>query len=272
MKHKVGLLVLAGMLFTVSSAFAAVQYYTLKNDKGEVLYQEKHGHLPSSVYSEEEMKRVHIMNEVWTKVLKPGEAAAIYVVPNNPDHELYIKSTPHQVKKMVDVRKMVHDPDLVIPDVLAGRYKFASASIHMNSKTDIKPLTPKQEADIAEQLRKKAIASQKDYAIMPIEFTDTFWKADITYKQGNKEITLTFMNLGKEGSMTFYRGEQQTSNKVKINNIDVIQTLRNNGSSDELTWVKELPNGQRYGYFLRPGLGDISEKEFMEIAKSYIKN
>lgn len=41
MKYKVGVLVMAGLLLTASSGFAAVHYQSLKNKDGELTYQVK---------------------------------------------------------------------------------------------------------------------------------------------------------------------------------------------------------------------------------------
>lgn len=271
MKYKVSLLVLVGMLFAASSAFAAVQYYSLKNHHGEVIYQERPGNeFPSRPLTEEERLRVHIANEAWVKEMKPGEAAAIYVVPHNPNHELDIRSNPHQVNSLSAFRGMIHDPAITVPDELGG-YAFQSASVHMTRKTDATPLTPEEKASMAEQLREQALAAGKEYAIMPLGFADTFWNAIGIYKKGGNEIALQLINLGKEGSLTQYLNDEidAAKTKDKINGLEVVVSQWKGSSS--ITWVQETPEGNRYSCILSTRAGEVGLKELTDIAKSYIR-
>lgn len=187
-KYKVSLLVLAGMLLTVSSGFAAVKYHSLKNSHGEVVYQEKSiSEAPAIAnYSDKERKRISIANQAYDKLDK-GTAMLIYVASHNPDHQLDMRFTPFIFQNAADLRKKVNNSDIKLLDKIEGDYTFEWAEAFMSPITDVKPLTSEEEADIAEKLRQKALASNTDYAMMPIEFADDFRHIRSFYKQGDKK-------------------------------------------------------------------------------------
>ncbi|MFG1734787.1 DUF4367 domain-containing protein [Paenibacillus sp. 843] len=279
-KNKVSILLIAGMLLTASTGFAAVKYHSLTNGKGEVVYEEKsNAESPSRKdYSKEELNRIHLMNTIWDEQIKPGEAAIIYVVPDNPKHAIDIKSTPHAVKDFAKLQSMVNVPGLPLAKELSGSgtYTFNNASVHMERETDVNPLTEQEKADIAKKLLEKAKASGKDYALMPVKFTDQFWLSTVYYASGNKKVSLTILNNGDHGSVTSYWDEStgMTSRKIEINGQDVLQKTWNGGNSAQLAqldWVYEEPTtGHHYMFSLNATTGDIAAEELIRIAKTII--
>lgn len=279
-KYKVSILLMAGMLLTASTGFAAVKYHSLTNSKGEVLYEEKSdAQAPSPRdYSKKELNRIHLMNTIWDEQIKPGEAAIIYVVPDNPKHAIDIKSTPHAVKDFAKLQNMVNVPGLPLAKELSGSgtYTFKNASVHMERETDVTPLTEQEKADIAKKLLEKAKASGKDYALMPVKFTDQFWLSTIYYASGNKKVSLTILNNGDHGSVTSYWDEStgMTSRKIEVNGQDVLQKTWSGGNSAQLAqldWVYEEPTtGHHYMLSLNSTTGDIAAEELIRIAKTII--
>lgn len=279
-KNKVSILLIAGMLLTASTGFAAVKYHSLTNGKGEVVYEEKsNAESPARKdYSKEELNRIHLMNTIWDEQIKPGEAAIIYVVPDNPKHAIDIKSTPHAVKDFAKLQSMVNVPGLPLAKELSGSgtYTFNNASVHMERETDVNPLTEQEKADIAKKLLEKAKASGKDYALMPVKFTDQFWLSTVYYASGNKKVSLTILNNGDHGSVTSYWDEStgMTSRKIEINGQDVLQKTWNGGNSAQLAqldWVYEEPTtGHHYMFSLNATTGDIAAEELIRIAKTII--
>ncbi|MEC0254688.1 hypothetical protein PAEVO_50420 [Paenibacillus sp. GM2FR] len=279
-KNKVSILLITGMLLTASTGFAAVKYHSLTNGKGEVVYEEKsNAESPSRKdYSKEELNRIHLMNTIWDEQIKPGEAAIIYVVPDNPKHAIDIKSTPHAVKDFAKLQSMVNVPGLPLAKELSGSgtYTFNNASVHMERETDVNPLTEQEKADIAKKLLEKAKASGKDYALMPVKFTDQFWLSTVYYASGNKKVSLTILNNGDHGSVTSYWDEStgMTSRKIEINGQDVLQKTWNGGNSAQLAqldWVYEEPTtGHHYMFSLNATTGDIAAEELIRIAKTII--
>jgi hypothetical protein len=137
----------------------------------------------------------------------------------------------------------------------------------------VNPLTEQEKADIAKKLLEKAKASGKDYALMPVKFTDQFWLSTVYYTSGNKKVSLTILNNGDHGSVTSYRDESMgmTSRKIEINGQDVLQKTWNGGNLAELDWVYEEPTtGHHYMLSLNSTKGDIAVEELIRIAKTII--
>ena len=157
MKYKVSILLMAGMLLTASTGFAAVQYHSLTNSKGKFFMRRNRTlrRLHQKLFKKE-LNRIHLMNTIWDEQIKPGEAAIISVVPDNPKHVIDIKSTPHAVKDFAKLQSMVNVPGLPLAKELSGSgtYTFKNASVHMERETDVTPLTEQEKADIAKSCLK----------------------------------------------------------------------------------------------------------------------
>lgn len=163
-KYKVSLLVLAGMLLTASTGMAMVQYNTLKNKEGEVVYQVKplKESPPAKQLSEEEKKRFRKIFEIEDTVLKNGEAALIYVVPNNPKHEAELRGKPAIFDNLSQFRNKITDKSVKIADSLNGNYKFKKARVLFRTVMDVSPPAPEEKAATAEKLRKQAEESTRN--------------------------------------------------------------------------------------------------------------
>ncbi|MBR2564909.1 MAG: DUF4367 domain-containing protein [Paenibacillus sp.] len=277
MKYKVSLLLTLGLLLTASTGFAAVKYQSLTNDNGDVLFQERPmTHDTNSNRTEDDDKRISRMNHIWVNEIKPGEAAIIYIVPNNPNQELYLKANSHIVKDFSTLQKMVKIPGKTLAKQIPGKgkekYTFQKASVHMEHGMDLYKLSETEKADIANKLLLEAQASGKDYALMPVPFTDQFWLTTLTYTSGKNKISLDILNSQDTGTVSAsYEGKLNvTSRKININGQDVIQRTLGGGTS-EFIWVYEDPKTKfAYHYFLRAAQGNVSNEDLMRVVKTMI--
>ena len=275
-KYKVSLLLTLGLLLTASTGFAAVKYHSLTNGNGDVLFQEKPMTHIVSERNEDDDKRIRLMNNIWVDQIKPSEAAIIYIVPNNPNQELYLKANSHIIKSFTTLQKMVKVPGQPLAKKIAGKgkenYTFQKASVHMEHGMDLNKLSETEKQDIAAKLLLEAHASGKDYALMPVPFTDEFWLTTLTYASGKNEISLTILNSQDTGTVTasYQDSLKVTSHKIKINAQDVIQRKYGGGSS-EFIWVYEDPKtNYAYHYMLRDAKGNISDEELLRMAKTMV--
>ena len=272
-KYKVSFLILLGALLTASTGFAAVKYQSLTSESGKVLFEQKPVIHQKSNHTEEEQKRISQMNEIWVNKIKPGELAFIYIVPNNPNQEINLRAKSHEITSFNELQKMVRIPSRpLFKELLSNnKYKFKNASVHMEHGVDIDKVSEEEKAEIASKLLAKAQANGQDYALMPIPFKDDFWLTTINYVSKKKEFSLTILNA-KEHSVTAGRENERnfTSDKIKINEVEVIQT-RYNGVTDELIWAYEDQNTKYvYTYNLRASKGKFSDEELLDIAKQII--
>ena len=98
-KYKVSILLMAGIFAYRIDRICGRTVPFLNQQQREVLYEEKSdAQAPSPKLFKKELNRIHLMNTIWDEQIKPGEAAIISVVPDNPKHVIDIKSTPHAVK------------------------------------------------------------------------------------------------------------------------------------------------------------------------------
>lgn len=273
MKYKVSFLLLLGALLTASTGFAAVKYQSITSESGKVLFEQKPVIHQKSNHTEEEYKRISQMNEIFVNKIKPGELAFIYVVPNNPNQEIDLRAKSHEITSFNELKKMVRIPSRPLSKELLGnnKFKFKDASVHMEHGVDIYKLSEQEKKEIASKLLAEAHANRRDYALMPVPFKDDFWLTTINYVSEKEEFSLTILNA-KEHSVTAGRENEMnfTSNKIKINGEDVIQT-KYNGVTDELIWAYEDPNTKYvYTYNLRASQGNFSDEELLDIAKQII--
>lgn len=266
MKHKISLLVVAGMLLTASTGFAAVQYQSLKNKQGEVVYQVK----PAKAfpaYEEEELQRLNLSHELGEALLEKGTAAIFYVLDHNPDGKLDTEYKPLVYTDLSSLRNKLSAQSLTVADKLPGGYEFQTATAYFQPVTLLHPPTPDEEKAIADQLRKQAEAAGRNYGIMPVELSDQILNLTAVYKQGEQEIKVTTTRT--EGEFTAYVDEKVdfTAEKAVVNGTEMIYTKYKGGNS--LTWSAAVPGSRdTYQYQIDEMSGQfLSQEALIAIAK-----
>lgn len=266
MKHKISLMVAAGMLLTASTGFAAVQYQSLKNNQGEVVYQVKPAQ-EFTAYEEEEVQRLTISRELGEELLAPGTAAIFYILDHNPDGKLDTRYQPVEYTDLSSLRIKLSGESLTLADALPGGYEFKEAAASFAPVTLLNPPTADEEAAIAGQLRKQAEAAGRSYGMMPVELSDQILNLTAVYKQGEQEIQVTATR--SEGEFTAYVDEKVefTAEKLVTGGTEMIYTKYKGGNS--LTWSEEIPgSGQTYQYQIDEMSGQfLSKEEMIALAK-----
>ncbi|MFB5674462.1 hypothetical protein ACE3NQ_07140 [Paenibacillus terreus] len=274
LKYKAGLLIMASMLLTVSTAFGAVKYFSLKNRQGEVLYEVKPlKEAPNKKVTEEERKRAIRSRELGDELLKAGMAALIYVVPNNPNHELDTRFKPINFNNLSALRAKMAKYPVKIPDSILGKYQFKAASVYFDPVTEVNPPSPEEKAAIVKKLQQQAKLSGKDYAMMPIELSDKLISISVVYKNGKDEVMTRIGNIGAGNQLTGYIDEKIhfDQEKLVINGAETMYTTVS-GNPSTIEWVVEAPeNGLRYAYMIHSNKGNLTKEQLIEIARSYLK-
>ncbi|CQR59114.1 hypothetical protein [Paenibacillus riograndensis] len=269
-KYKVSVMVIAGMLLTASSGFAAVQYQSLKNKQGEVTYQVKPAK-EASVPQEEELQRWKISRDLGDKLLQEGSAAVFYVVAHNPNRQMDTRFKPVTFTDLSVLRSKLSSQPVVIADSLTGNYAFKSARVFFKPVNMVNPPTPEEEAATAEKLRKQAEASKQEYAMMPVELSNELLNIRTVYAQGKNEIAVTIVK--SKGEFTAYVDEKVdfTSEKVVVDGVEMIYTKYKGGNS--IVWTAEVPGStELYQYQIDDMSGQyLSKADMIEIAKLYLR-
>ncbi|MBT2289296.1 hypothetical protein J7E73_09135 [Paenibacillus albidus] len=268
-KYKVSVLVIAGMLLTASSGFAAVQYQSLKNKQGEVTYQVK-PLKEAPAYEEEKLQRLRISRDLGDKLLQEGSAAVFYVVAHNPNGEMDTRFKPVTFTDLSELRSKLSGQPVVIADSLTDNYTFKSAQVFFEPVNRVNPPTPEEEAATAEKLRKQAEATNQEYAMMPVELSSQLLNIRTVYAQGKKEIAVTIVK--SKGEFTAYVDEKVefTSEKVVVDGVEMIYTRYKGGNN--ITWAAEVPGStDLYQYQIDDMSGQsLSKADMIEIAKLYL--
>ncbi|UFJ39297.1 DUF4367 domain-containing protein [Brevibacillus humidisoli] len=270
-KNKVGLLVVAGVLLTVSSGFAMFKYGSLQNQQGEVVYEVKPSkELEQPQYQEEDLNRLAMSSQLADELLQDGSAAIFYIVPNNPNHQLETEVKSEVFTDASALRSKLKDESAAIMDSLKEDYKFTWARLTFDPVTEVNPLTPKEQAATAEKLRKQAEESNKEYAMMPVELSDDHWRILSTYKKGESEIQV-FVSRSDEPTTIYAHDEWNwKSEKIDVNGVEMLYTEYEGGGKG-IVWVHEIAGTEQHlQYNIQVG-NDISKEGLIEIAKSYLK-
>ncbi|WNC13884.1 hypothetical protein [Brevibacillus brevis] len=269
MKYKVGILVAAGMVLTVSTAFAAVHYQTLKNNRGEVVYEKKT--LEEANYtppSKEEQLRSLKSEGYANELLKEGTAAIFYVASDIPDGKTYTKSKGISFTDVSALRKKMKDQSVKILDSLEGTYKFESASVTFAPITEVNPPSPEEKAAIGEKLRKQAEETKKEYAMMPVELSKDHWILNSTYIKQGKRIRVSMSRTSGKETFIVHKEWDFKEERLTVNGVEMIFT--DFGTGKNIQWVYNVPNTNQTIRYHIEASNPISKEELMKMAEAYM--
>ncbi|OAB42152.1 hypothetical protein [Paenibacillus glacialis] len=272
-KYKVALTAIVGMMLMASTGYAAVQYHSLSNKDGEVVYETKSAK-EMGPESKEDRKHGEEFYALKEKVLKSGEAGLFYLVANNPNHQtdLGTKMTPFQ--NLTQLRDKITDKSVKIPDSVNGNYTFKQAEVMFRNAQEVNPPSPEEQKALAEKLRKQAEASNQGYAMMPVEMTDQFFLLFATYQNGEDEIAVDITNLTGKSAPGMYIDEKVEfkQEKVQVKGVEMLHTEFGPSQRHELKWVYESPDKKvKYAYTLRGDINKVSKETLMKIAEGYLE-
>jgi len=242
-KYKVSILVALGLLASITTGYAAMQYYQLKNPQGEVLYQEKdiseyRGKIDKG--SDSEMDALYGKRWKIEDSMEPGTAAAVYIVENNPKKMVFTIGAPLRYTTLGEVHKKVGE-ELFLPETLPGGFTFLDARLENEIK---------QEYD-KEVLYKKAEKEKKDIVMQPLEWTDELNYINVTYKAEDSFLDLIISNYeGIDGNTIYVQGlDSQKKEVIKVGQIEVLykEDMRKDRVRKQMIWVTEN-SGKRLQY------------------------
>lgn len=236
-KYKVSILVAIGLIASISSGYAAVQYYQLKDEKGEVIYQQKDisqtpGKPKVVKELDPETQKYHDKRSEINSNMEPGTAAAVYIAVHNPKKVVATLFKPFEFANVADLRKKVGD-QILVPETLPGGYSFEDANLTFDIKREYDK----------EALYKKAEQEKKEYVIQPLEWTNELDTLYATYKSGKSYINLNISNYEDVEDSTTYIITQDDQKKevIKVGQIEVLYTeeARKDRVDKNIVWVME---------------------------------
>ncbi|MEK3768231.1 hypothetical protein NSQ91_16780 [Paenibacillus sp. FSL R7-0048] len=274
MKYKVVLTACVGMMLMASTGYAAVQYHSLTNKDGEVVYETKSTKDYGKTESKDEIERYKAFYELKDKVLKNGEAGLFYMVANNPNHETILGTKVTIFQDLSQLRDKITDKSIKIADKVNGNYTFQKADVIFKNAQEVNPPSSEEKKKMAEKLRRQAEESNQGYAMMPVEMTDQFFLLFATYQNGEDKIGVNITNLSGKSDPTMYIDEKVEfkQEKVQVKGVEMLHTEFAPSQTHELKWVYESPDKKvKYAYTLRGDINKVSKETLMKIAKGYLE-
>lgn len=274
MKYKVVLTACVGMMLMASTGYAAVQYHSLTNKDGKVVYETKSTKDYVKTESKDETARFKAFYELKDKVLKNGEAGLFYMVANNPNHETILGTKVTIFQDPSQLRDKITDKSIKIADNINGNYTFQKADVIFKNAQEVNPPSSEEKKKMAEKLRKQAEESNQGYAMMPVEITDQFSLLFATYQNGEDNIGVDITNLSGKSDSTMYIDENVKfkQEKVQVKGVEMLHTEFAPSQTHELKWVYESPDKKvKYAYTLRGDINKVSKETLMKLAEGYLE-
>lgn len=273
-KYKVALTAFVGMMLMASTGYAAVQYHSLNNKDGEVVYETKSTKDYGKTESKDEIERYKAFYELKDKMLKNGEAGLFYVAANNPNHQTDLGTKVTSFDNLTQLRDKITDKSIKIADKVNGNYTFQKADVLFKNAQEVNPPSSEEKEAMAKKLRKQAEESNQGYAMMPVEMTDQFFILNATYQNGEDKIEVMVHNLTGKSSPTSYIDEnvEFKQEKVLVKGVEMLHTEFGPSRVSELKWIYESPDKkQKYSYTVLGNMDKVSKETLMEIAGSYLE-
>ncbi|HBS47206.1 MAG TPA: hypothetical protein DEA91_27020 [Paenibacillus sp.] len=274
MKYKVVLTACIGMMLMASTGYAAVQYHSLTNKDGKVVYETKSTKDYVKTESKDETAQFKAFYELKDKVLKNGEAGLFYMVANNQDHEAILGTKVTVFQDLSQLRDKITDKSIKIADKVNGNYTFQNADVIFKNAQEVNPPSSEEKKKMAEKLRKQAEESNQGYAMMPVEMTDQLFLLFATYQNGEDKIGVDITNLSGNSDPTMYIDEnvEFKQEKVQVKGIEMLHTEFAPSQTHELKWVYESPDKKvKYAYTLRGDINKVSKETLMKLAEGYLE-
>ncbi|RAR43267.1 hypothetical protein DP091_14255 [Paenibacillus sp. MDMC362] len=273
-KYKVALTAFVGMMLMASTGYAAVQYHSLKNKDGEVVYETKSTKEFGKTESKDEIERFKAFFELKEKVLKNGQAALFYVAANNPNHQTDLGTKVASFHNLSQLRGKITDKSIKIADKVNGNYTFQKADVLFKNVQEVNPPSSEEKKIMAEKLRKQAEESNQGYAMIPVEMTDQISLLFATYQNGEDKIEVMINNLTGKSNPTSYIDEKVEfkQEKVHVKGVEMLHTEFGPSQWHELKWVYESPDKKvKYAYTISGDINKVSKETLMKIAESYLE-
>ncbi|MFF0830906.1 hypothetical protein ACFYU8_29345 [Brevibacillus sp. NPDC003359] len=248
-KYKVSILVAIGLIASLTTGYAAVQYYQLKNEKGEVLYEEKdisqyQGKAKIGKELEPEMEKYYDKRWEIEDTLEPGNAAALYIAVYNPKKTVERVSRPFEFATLTDLRKKMGE-GVYVPEMLPGGYTFLDARFANGIQFDYEKYDN-------EALYKQAEKEKKEFVMQPLEWTNELDYLYATYKDSEGSYLYFHITNYEDvvGNTSYIVGfDKQKKEVIKVGNTEVLYTeeAKKDWVSKRIVWVTEA-SGKKLQY------------------------
>ncbi|MBR2566834.1 MAG: hypothetical protein IKE29_19770 [Paenibacillus sp.] len=274
LKYKVSVIIMVCMLLSISTGFAAVHLYSLTNNKGKTVYEEKIFE-PSILQKKDpqEELRDREATKLSYKLLKPGESAALYIAANNPHQMLNLVTGPGLgFKDAHALTEELKNQEIKLTNSIRTSrqvYSFDRANLSYHTP---KPLTAEDETSLTEELKRQATESDVGYAMAPLETLKDNWNMYISYKSSDGQIVIQPWKRKEKLTIHFNENHVDAKEEMKISGVDVLYKEANKRSSNRsIQFIYNIPNSDYHINYYIEATRKITKAELIEIAKSFLE-
>lgn len=262
---RVGTVVALGSVLLASTAFAASQFLTIDNKKGDVVYEEKRYERPAN-YSKDKQLRSLKAHHFGSKLLNPGETAVVFVAGPDNEGELYkVNGMGIGFSSPAELRTKLNGSDATVLDTVLKKYKYTGGNISYS----LPSLSDAEESKLTAELEPKARQSDDQYAIKVIPNSGNIWNATSNYD--NETVRLTQMRTNEKITLNL---DQETYDKFKSEELQIEDNKIIYAEYDQERTMRFVTETSEEGYhiqhFLTVDKSKVSKNEMISIAKLYL--
>jgi hypothetical protein len=262
---RVGTVVALGSVLLASSAFAASQFLTIDNKKGEVVYEERRYERPADFDKEKQLRKLKA-SHYGLQILKPGETGVAYVVGEDNVGELYtVEGMGIGLSSPAELRTKLKGSDATVLDKILKKYKYTGGGISYS----LPSLSETEESKLAAELKPKARQSDEQYALKKISHSGKIWNATSNYDNGT--VRLTQMRTNEKITLSL---DQETYDKFKSEELKIGDNKVIYAEYDQERTMRFVTETSEEGYhiqhFLTVDKNKVSKNEMISIAKLYL--
>lgn len=262
---KVGTVVALGSVLLASSAFAASQFLTIDNKKGEVVYEEKRYERPADFDKEKQLRKLKA-GHFGLQILKPGETGVAYVAGEGDVGELYtVEGMGIGISSPAELRTKLEGSDATVLDTILKKYNFTGGNVSYKGNS----LSQDEKSKLIAELEPQARQSDDQYAIKAIPNSGKIWNATSNYDNGTVRVTQMRTNEKITLNLDQDTYDKHKSEELQIGDNKVIYAEYDQERS--MRFVTETSEeGYHIQHFLTVDKSKITKNEMISIAKLYL--
>ncbi|WP_068613253.1 hypothetical protein [Paenibacillus tuaregi] len=265
-KYKISTLVIIGSLLVASSAFAAAHLSTLTNSKGDVVYEEKKFE-KSAIPNNTKGKQVRSLkaNRLGQDLLKPGQAAAIYMAGDNSEGELHVvRGSRLEFSDSASLRNELKGSGARTFDKLQDKYDFVGSSLSYYPNQ----LSDQEEAALTDQLEQEARNSKQQYAMKMLDVSKENWSMIARYKGEGQ--TILVQPIRTNNMLRIHLAEEPTAKTITVDGVEMLYSEYESGSKG-VRFIYNIPNSDFHiNYYIEATKG-VTKDELLAMAKAYLQ-
>lgn len=220
-KRKVALIVAASLVFGVTSAFAAIKVYELKNDKGEAIFK-------INETAQEQVIEYKSYDEKLNEIregLKPGSAVAVYIASNdNPEKMVSVLHTPITSTDRSVIQTEVGKL-FAFPAELVGGYSFKNGFVERRVHYDYDEKAMIEEAE----------RTKKDVIVKNLKVDPIVNRTGATYSGSAGEVLISVDNLENTKWISTDASPDETVEKITVGGKEALYHVKKN-EQKEIVW------------------------------------